>query len=55
MYRQASGVQAPPPREYLDRIATERADLYRCRPPEGLGVPILVMPEDVEEGVLEEA
>ena len=41
-YRQASGGQAPPSREHLERISTDRAELYRCRPPEGLRFPILV-------------
>ena len=54
-YRQASGGQAPPSSEYLDCIATERAELYRCRPPEELRVPILVTPVEVEDRVPEEA
>ena len=33
----------------------ERADLYRCRQPEGLQVPIMVMPSEVEDGVPEES
>ena len=31
-----------PLREHLDQIAMERVELYRCRPPEGLHVPIMV-------------
>ena len=54
-YRQASGGKALPSREHLDRIATEKTELYRCRPPEGLRVPILVMPSEVEYIVPEEA
>ena len=54
-YRQASGGQDPPSRDHLYRIATERAELYRCRTPEGLRVPILVFPEELEDGVPEEA
>ena len=42
------GGQAPPLREHLDRIATERDDIYRCRPPEGLRVPIMVTPAAVD-------
>ena len=50
-YRQASGVQAPPSRESLYIIVTKREDLYRCRQPEGIQVPILVTPAGVEEGI----
>ena len=32
----------------------ERADLYRCIPPEGILVPIMVTPEDVDNGFPEE-
>ena len=53
-YRQASGGQAPPSREHLDQIATERADLYRCRPPEGIRVPIMVTLVAVDNRVMEE-
>ena len=42
-------------REHLDQIATERAEMYRCRPHEGVRVTILVMPAEVEYGVPEEA
>ena len=35
----------------MDSIATNRADLYRCRPPEGLWVPILVIPAEVEDRI----
>ena len=48
---QASEGQAIPLREHLDRIATERAEMYRCRPPEGLRIPILVTTAEVEYGV----
>ena len=54
-YRQASGGQAPPSGEHLDRIAIERAELYMCRPPEGIRFPILVTPVAVEDGIREEA
>ena len=35
-------------------IATEWEELYKCRPPEGLLVPILVTPAAVEDGILGE-
>ena len=41
-YRHARGNQAHPTREGLDRDLTVRAELYRCRPPARLKVPILV-------------
>ena len=50
-YRKASGRYAPPSRENLDHTATERAEFYRCRPPEGIRVPILVTPVAVEDGI----
>ena len=53
-YRKASWGQAPPSRENLDRIATEKAGLYRFRPPEGLCLIILVSPAEVEDRFLEE-
>ena len=34
---------------------TEREELYRCIPPEGLRVPTLVTPADVDKRVPEEA
>ena len=40
--------QAPLSREHLDSIATKRAELYRCRPPEELLVPIIVILAAVE-------
>ena len=43
-FRQDKGKQASPLSDHLYRIATEREELYRCRPPEGIHVPILVMP-----------
>ena len=54
-YRKASGRQAPPLREHLDRITTERAEIYRCRPPEELHGTILVTPSEVEDRVPEES
>ena len=50
-YRHVIGRQAQLPRESLDRIMTEREDIYRCRPPEGLPVPILVTPAEVEDRI----
>ena len=41
--------------EHLDRISTERVDLYRCRPPEGICVPITVITEKVDNVFPEEA
>ena len=38
----------------MDRIATEREELYRCRPPEGIQVTILVTPAVVDNGFPEE-
>ena len=45
--------QSPPLREHLYYIATERAELYRSRPPEGLCVPILSTLVEVKIGVPE--
>ena len=41
-YRQGRGAQSPPATEALDEVSTDRADIYRCRPPKVLRVPILV-------------
>ena len=54
-YRQVLGGKDPPLRNHLDRIAMEREDLYRCRHPEGLRVPIMVTPSEVEDGFPEES
>ena len=35
-------------------MSTERAELYRCRLPEGLRVPILVRQSDIADGVTTE-
>ena len=43
--------QASPSREHLDSVATKRAEIYRCRPPEGIRVPILIMTAAVEDGI----
>ena len=41
-YSQDMGSQAPPATEALDKVEVEREELYRCRLPEGLKVPLLV-------------
>ena len=43
--------QAPPTLETLDELSTEKEELYRCRPTEGLTVPILVRKSDIENGI----
>ena len=53
-YRQALGRQYPPSQEHLHSIATNWAELYRCRLHEGLQVPIMAMLEVVEDGILGE-
>ena len=35
----------------LYEVSTERAEFYRCRPSEGLMVPILVRQSDIEDGI----
>ena len=32
-------------------MSAERAELYRCRPPEGLRVPVSVQQSDIEGGI----
>ena len=54
-YRQARGEQSPPTTEELDKITVARAELYMCRTPEGLKVPLLVGKADIEEGIPIEA
>ena len=54
-YRQVTGRHAPPSMENLDQITTERAEIYRCRPPDGIQLPIVVTPTEVENGVPEES
>ena len=53
-YRQVPRGQAPPSREHLDCIAIERLELYMLIPPEGLQMPILVTPAEVEDVFPEE-
>ena len=50
-YRQVLGGQSPPSREHLYSIATERSEIYRCRSPEVIQVPILVILAAVEDGI----
>ena len=37
----------PPSMEVLYQVSTERAELYICKPPEGLRVPLLVQLEEI--------
>ena len=50
-YRQARGVKTPPTLEAMDEVSTEREELYRCRPPEGKKVPILVRQSYIKDGI----
>ena len=50
-YRQARGVKEPLTFEALDEVLMERAELYMCRMPEELKVPILVRQSDIEDGI----
>ena len=54
-YQQVRVPQDPPYMEALDQVSTERANIYRCRPPEGLQVPLLVRQFDIEYGIPTEA
>ena len=54
-YRQATGRQAPPYMKGLDQVTMERAELYRCRLLEGLCLPLLVGPAEVDDGITSEA
>ena len=42
------GNQAHLTREGLDQVSADTSDIYRCWPPEGLQVPLLVQPTDVK-------
>ena len=53
--RQARGKQSHPTREGLNKQLAVRAELYICRPPTRIKVPILVQPEAVKDDVLTEA
>ena len=50
-YRQASGGQAPSSQEHLDIIATKRLKVYRCMPPEGIWITIMLTLEAVDDGI----
>ena len=50
-YRHARGKQSHPTREGLDRELSVRDELYRCRPPERLKVPILFQPTEFKDEV----
>ena len=50
-YIQVRGAQAPTTTEELDDITADKADLYRCRPPEGLKSPLLMRRADIEDGI----
>ena len=39
----------------LDQVKMERAELYRCRLLEGLCLPLLVGPAEVDDGITSEA
>ena len=54
-YRQVRGAHAPPTKEALDDLKEERAELYRCRPPEGLRVPIRVQQSYIKDCIPTEA
>ena len=54
-YHQVRGINTLPTREVLDHVSAERADIYRCRPPEGLRVSLLVRPEEVNDIIPSEA
>ena len=49
-YRQARGVQASPTTEALDKVTVDRTEIYRCRPPKGLRVPLLMRQADIKDG-----
>ena len=36
-------------------MKVERAELYRCRLPEGLSIPLLVRQSDIKDGISREA
>ena len=48
--QQARGVHAPPTTEVLYQLSMDREELYRCRPPEGLKVILLVCKYDIKDG-----
>ena len=42
-------------REALYQVAMERAEFYKCSPPEGLWAALMVQPEEVDDGTPLEA
>ena len=44
-------MKTQPTLEALDEVLTEREELYRCRPPEGQRVPILVRQSFIKDGI----
>ena len=50
-YRQVRGAHTTPTSEAIYEVSMYRAELYRCRPPEGLRVPILVRQLVIEDGI----
>ena len=54
-YPQVRGRQDHPTREGLDQVSVDREELYRCRLPEGLQVPLLVQPLAVNNDIPTEA
>ena len=49
-YQQARGVYAPPTTEAMYQVSMDREELYRCRPPEGLQVLLLLGKYDIKDG-----
>ena len=54
-YIPVRGVHAPPTTEALGDVAVDTEELYRCRPPEVLRVPLLVRQGGIEDGIQTEA
>ena len=54
-YIQERGAHDPPTMEALDEVLTESAELYRCTPPDGLWVTLLVQQSDIEYCIPTEA
>ena len=43
--------EPPQTREALEKVTTERADIYICRPLEGMRVPLMVQSAEVDDGI----
>ena len=54
-YKQARGAHAPSTTDDIDKVTAERAEIYRCRPPDVLKVPLLVQKEDIKDIIPTEA